>query len=84
MLKRKGKKKSANQIQDNNELSKCVRCGKQEAEIMYFKGLYYVQCPCGKYDRWQFCGIRPRGAIDSWNYENRPIHRGKKRPDEME
>lgn len=63
------------------KLSPCVRCGKQEAKLICFKGLYYVQCPCGKYDSWQFCGFRPKGAIDSWEYENRKIQRGRKRED---
>lgn len=77
MQKRKGKEKTIQQEppKPNKVLEPCIRCGKQEAEVINFKGLYYVQCPCNKYDRWQFCGYRPQGAIDSWNYENRTLNR---------
>lgn len=58
-----------------SELLPCIKCGKKEAKLICFKDCWYVQCPCGGYDSWQFCGFRPRGAIESWNYENRPINR---------
>lgn len=70
--------KEKTKTKTESELSACVRCGKKNARLICFKGLYYVQCPCGKYDSWQFCGFRPKGAIESWNYENRPICRGRK------
>lgn len=67
----------------DDELVPCIKCGKKQAKIISYGGVYYVQCPCGKYDSWQFCGFRQTGAIESWNFENRSsIKRGKRDEDD--
>lgn len=60
-----------------SEMAMCVKCrGKHKPAINKIDGMYYVQCPCNKWDRYQFLGLRPENAVDEWNKFNRPINRG--------
>ena len=35
-----------------SEMATCVKCrGKNKPKIVKIDGLYYVQCPCNKWDR---------------------------------
>lgn len=59
-----------------NEIFECVKCkGKYKARIVRVEGMYYIQCPCGKWDKYQFLGLKPQYAIEEWNKFNRPIQR---------
>lgn len=46
----------------------CIYCGKQP-QIVDCGGLYYAQC-CDKFNPYEFCGIRPKNAMDAWNAAN--------------
>lgn len=60
-----------------SEMAMCVKCrGKNKPKIVKIDGLYYAQCPCNKWDRYQFLGLKDVNAIDEWNKLNRPINRG--------
>lgn len=59
-------------------MEKCIKCkGANEVYIVKNEGMYYVRCGCGKWDRYQFLGLRKEYAIEEWNRMNRPIKRGK-------
>lgn len=56
------------------KLEKCVKChGKHDPYIVRIDGLYYVRCPCGKWGRYDFLGLKPQYAADEWAKANRPI-----------
>jgi len=56
-------------------LAKCIGCGKNP-EIKHEAGdLYYAFCNCRKWDRWEFCGLSKKSAIEQWNLLNRPMKR---------
>lgn len=60
-----------------SEMAMCVKCrGENKPKIVKIDGLYYVQCPCNKWDRHQFLGLKDVNAIEEWNKFNRPINRG--------
>lgn len=59
-------------------VEKCVKCkGKNKTYIAKVEGMYYARCECGKWDKFQFLGLRPEYAVEEWNRANRPIKRGK-------
>ena len=63
----------------SDDMNKCVKCGKNPY-IVKVEGFYYVRCYCGKWDKYQFLGLRPENAVDVWNGFNRDIKRiGSKR-----
>lgn len=49
-------------------MHKCIYCGK-EPRVVEISGLFYVQC-CDKFNPYEFCGITPRTAKDSWDAAN--------------
>lgn len=49
-------------------MRKCIYCGKEPC-VVEISGLFYVQC-CDKFNPYEFCGITPRTAKDSWNTAN--------------
>lgn len=56
----------------------CVKCkGKFEPYVVKTDGLYYVRCGCGRWDRFQFLGLREEYAWEEWTKANRPIQRGR-------
>ena len=58
------------------EMMPCVKCkGKRKPAIVRVDGMYYVQCPCMKWDKYMFLGLRPENAVDEWNKFNRPMKR---------
>lgn len=60
-----------------SEMAMCVKCrGKNKPKIVKIDGLYYVQCPCNKWDRYCALGLKAEYAIEVWNQLNRPINRG--------
>lgn len=60
-----------------SEMAMCVKCrGKNKPKILKIDGLYYVQCPCNKWDRYCALGLKAEYAIEVWNQLNRPINRG--------
>lgn len=60
-----------------SEMAMCVKCrGKNKPKILKIDGLYYVQCPCNKWDRYCALGLKAESAIEVWNQLNRPINRG--------
>lgn len=48
---------------------KCIRCGKMPT-IIDMKDICYAQCPCGKWNLYEFCAVRPDLAIKEWNKAN--------------
>lgn len=61
---------------DNFDLCTCVKCkGRHKPAFIKIDGMYYVQCPCMKWDRYQFLGLKPQFAADEWNKFNRPMAR---------
>lgn len=48
---------------------KCVNCGKRPA-VITIGDVSYVQCTCGKWNLYEFCGSRPQYAIEQWNVAN--------------
>ena len=46
----------------------CIYCGKQP-RIVDCGGLYYAQC-CDKFNPYEFCGIRPKNAMEAWDAAN--------------
>lgn len=55
-----------------------MKCrGRYQPRVVRVEGLYYVRCPCGKWDRYQFLGLREEYAVEEWNKFNRPIKRGR-------
>lgn len=60
-----------------SEMAMCVKCrGKNKPKIVKIDGMYYVQCPCNKWDRYCALGLKAEHAIEVWNQLNRPINRG--------
>ena len=58
------------------DLAPCVKCkGENQPKVVRVEGMYYVQCPCCKWDNYQFLGLKPQYAIEEWNKFNRPINR---------
>ena len=57
------------------KLLPCIFCKEEPRIIHYDENMWYVRCPCGKYERYEFLGYTKEGAIESWNYANRPINR---------
>ena len=49
-------------------MRKCIYCGK-EPRVVEISGLFYVQC-CDKFNPYEFCGITPRTAKNSWDAAN--------------
>lgn len=60
--------------------SKCVYCKKMPT-VLDMGDLVYVQCPCGRWNPYEFCGVRPDSAVEQWNYANTrvPLYRGTSR-----
>lgn len=63
------------------EIVPCVKCkGAKKPKVIRIDGLYYVQCPCMKWDKYCALGLKPENAIEEWNKFNRTIKRvGNKR-----
>ena len=61
-------------------IEKCVKC-KKLPRVVKVGDLYYAQCTCKKWDRYQFLGLREEYALEEWNKFNRKITRGKIIPD---
>lgn len=57
--------------------TKCIQCGKKPS-VLNLGGVAYVQCPCGKWNPYEFCGARVVYAIEQWNVAN--AHVPGKRP----
>lgn len=58
------------------EIMPCVKCkGEKKAKVVRIDGLYYVQCPCCKWERYMFLGLKPENAICEWNKFNREMKR---------
>lgn len=57
-----------------SEMAMCVKCrGKNKPKIVKIDGLYYVQCPCNKWDRYCALGLKAEYAIEVWNRLNKPM-----------
>ena len=58
--------------------NKCIFCGKTPT-ILDFGDLAYVQCSCGKWNLYEFCGARTDISVKQWNLANgrKPGKRGK-------
>ena len=62
-------------------IESCVKCrGENKPYIVKVENMYYVRCPCGKWDRYTFLGLTQKSAWESWNAMNRPIQRGRYNP----
>lgn len=63
------------------EIAPCVKCkGAKKAKVIRIDGMYYVQCPCCKWEKYMFLGLKPENAICEWNKFNREMKRvGNKR-----
>lgn len=50
-------------------MRKCIYCG-NAPRVVDMGGLFYVQCKCGNFNPYEFCGIRPKNAVAVWNDAN--------------
>lgn len=50
-------------------MRKCIYCG-NVPHVLDMGGLFYVQCKCGNFNPYQFCGLRKKYAMDQWDYAN--------------
>lgn len=56
------------------ELAPCVKCkGENQPKVVRVEGMYYVQCPCCKWDRYCALGLKADSAIEVWNRLNKPM-----------
>lgn len=53
----------------NIKPDKCINCGKLPT-VVPMGDVAYVQCDCGKWNPYQFCGARPEYAVKQWNEFN--------------
>jgi len=55
-------------------LAPCVKCkGENQPKVVRVEGMYYVQCPCCKWDRYCALGLKADSAIEVWNRLNKPM-----------
>ena len=59
-------------------VEKCVKC-KKLPRVVNVGDLFYVQCGCQKWEKYQFLGVRADYALEVWNEYNRPIKRGRQK-----
>lgn len=56
----------------------CFYCNKKP-RIVDMSDLFYVQCDCGKWNPYEFCGSTRNNAISQWNYTQSDGRRYKKK-----
>lgn len=50
-------------------MRKCIYCGSLPY-VRNLGGLFYVQCSCGNFNPYEFCGIHPKNAMEVWDEAN--------------